>query len=181
MEDFILAHRNELLWTGICLAALLILRFLSAKTIKKIGRISNFTLARTMLISKYVSISFSMIGIGVLALIWGIDFRNLGLFFSSVFAVMGVALFANWSILSNITAGAILFFSFPFKIGDRIRIWDKEFDFEESYIIEDIKAFHVYLRKNNGELLTYPNNLMIQKAVTTILSHETSKVDSNVE
>lgn len=174
MEDFILEHRNELLWTGICLIALLILRFISSKTIKKVGKLSHIVEARTLLITKYVSIFFTALGIGVLGLIWGIDFRNLGLLFSSAFAVIGVALFANWSILSNITAGVILFFSFPFKIGDRIKIWDKEFDFEETYIIEDIKAFHVHLRKNNGELLTYPNNLMIQKAVTTIFSKETS-------
>ncbi|MCW5515518.1 mechanosensitive ion channel family protein [Muriicola sp. Z0-33] len=174
MEDFVLEHRNELLWTGICLLTLLILRFISSKTIKKVGKLSHIVEARTLLITKYVSVFFTALGIGILGLIWGIDFRNLGLLFSSVFAVIGVALFANWSILSNITAGVILFFSFPFKIGDRIKIWDKEFDFEETYIIEDIKAFHVHLRKNNGELLTYPNNLMIQKAVTTIFSKETS-------
>jgi hypothetical protein len=28
-----------------------------------------------------------------------------------------VYMFAQWSILSNITSGIILFFSFPFKIG----------------------------------------------------------------
>jgi len=174
MENFVLEYRSELLWTGICVIALLILKFLSSKTIRKVGKLSDIVEARTLLITKYVSVSLTVLGIGVLALIWGIDFKNLGLFFSSVFAVIGVALFATWSILSNITAGVILFFSFPFKIGDRIKIWDKEIDFEETYIIEDIKAFHVHLRKNNGELLTYPNNLMIQKAVTQIFIHEAS-------
>ena len=170
MEDFVLENRSELLWSGVTIITLLILKFIGSKTIWKIGKLNDFVKARTLLISKYVSIALSVIGIGVFALIWGIDFRNLGLFFSSIFAVIGVALFATWSILSNITAGVILFLSFPFKIGDRIRIWDKDFDFEESYIIEDIKAFHVLLRKNNGELLTYPNNLMIQKAVTQIFN-----------
>ena len=42
------------------------------------------------------------------------------------------------------------------------------------YIIEDIRAFHVSLRKDNGELLVYPNNLMMQKAVTLIYHTETS-------
>lgn len=172
MENFILENRSEFLWTVICVITLLVLKFLSTKAIRKVGKLSDIVEARTLLITKYVSITLTMIGIGVLTLIWGIDFRNLGLFFSSVFAVIGVALFATWSILSNITAGVILFFSFPFKIGDRIRIWDKEIDYEESYIIEDIKAFHVLLRRNNGELLTYPNNLMIQKAVTQIFKYD---------
>lgn len=75
-------------------------------------------------------------------------------------------MFATWSILSNITAGIILFFSFPFKIGDRIRIMDN--DLPDEADILDIKAFHIYLRKDNGELVTYPNNLLLQKGVALI-------------
>lgn len=179
MEKFILANQGELLWTVITLITLLILRFLGAKTVRKVGKISEIVEARTRLINKYVSIAFTVLGIGVLTFIWGVDFRNLGLLFSSVFAVIGVALFASWSILSNITAGVILFFSFPFKIGDTIKIWDKEIESEEPYVIEDIKAFNVYLRKNNGELLTYPNNLMMQKAVTIIYDNHNSEEGSD--
>ena len=66
------------------------------------------------------------------------------------------------------TAGVILFFSFPFKIGDRIRIWDKEFEGDSEFVIEDIRAYHVHLRKDSGELITYPNNLFLQKAVSLL-------------
>jgi small-conductance mechanosensitive channel len=62
----------------------------------------------------------------------------------------------------------ILFFSFPFKIGDRIRVWDKELEYHDEFIIEDIKAFHVHLRKPDGELVTYPNNLLLQKAISLL-------------
>jgi small-conductance mechanosensitive channel len=91
---------------------------------------------------------------------------ELSLIFSSVFAVIGVALFAIWSILSNITSGVILFFSFPYKIGDKIKIHDKDLPIEA--IIEDIKAFHLHLRTLEGELITYPNNLILQKAVSLV-------------
>jgi len=108
-----------------------------------------------------------------LVFIWGVNFREIGLLFSSLFAVIGVALFAQWSILSNITAGVILFFAFPFKIGDQIKILDKEAiesqnESHDLFIIEDIKAFHIRLRSSKGNLVTYPNNLMLQKAVTLI-------------
>ncbi|KAG1658288.1 hypothetical protein GQR58_023053 [Nymphon striatum] len=93
---------------------------------------------------------------------------------------MGVALFAQWSILSNITAGVILFFTSPYKIGDQIRIFDKEIldeaiDTNNIYTIEDIRAFHLHLRKASGELLTYPNNMMLQKAVALVNSSEVGK------
>ncbi|MGB5370458.1 MAG: mechanosensitive ion channel domain-containing protein, partial [Flavobacteriaceae bacterium] len=80
-------------------------------------------------------------------------------------------------ILSNVTSGVILFFSFPFKIGDQIKIMDKDIldklePDETIFVIEDIKAFHVHLRSANGEIMTYPNNLMLQKAVVRINTYE---------
>ena len=101
-----------------------------------------------------------------LLLSWGYELSELSLVFSSVFAVLGVALFAIWSILSNVTAGVILFFSFPYKIGNKIKIHDKDLPVEA--IIEDIKAFHLHLRTADGELITYPNNLILQKAVSLV-------------
>lgn len=166
MKDFFLNFQNELLWSGICLVLLAITRTLSIKAIKRVARISEMDRARTRLIIKYVIVGHSLLLISALTLIWGVNFRELGLIFSSVFAVIGVALFASWSILSNITAGVILFFTFPYKIGDRIRIHDKELDNTNDFFIEDIRAFHVHLRQPDGVLLTYPNNLFLQKAVS---------------
>lgn len=171
MEEFIAGHKYELLITAITVVVLLLLRYAINKAVRKIGKISDIIEARTLLITKYVSGLLTFLGIGAMTFIWGLDYREVGVMFSSAFAVIGVALFASWSILSNITAGVILFFSFPFKIGDRVKILDKDTESEEPYIIEDIKAFHVNLRKDNGELLVYPNNLMIQKAITLVYYH----------
>jgi small-conductance mechanosensitive channel len=170
MEEFLGQYQKELLGTLGLFILLLVLRFISVKTVRRIGRISDINEIRTRLIVKYISYGLLFVGVASLIFIWGVDIREVGLIFSSVFAVIGVALFAQWSILSNITAGVILFFSFPYKIGDRIQIRDKELDYDGDYVIEDIKAYHVHLRKENGELMTYPNNLMLQKAVSIIAS-----------
>ncbi len=168
MEDFILEHYNELLSSAVVLIVVIILRFLSHKTVRKVGSISDLNEARTRLVSKYISFGFTVLSVVALVLIWGVNIKELGLILSSIFAVIGVALFAQWSILSNVTAGIILFFSFPFKIGDRIQIMDKDLESSGNYIIEDIRAYHIHLRKDNGQLVTYPNNLMLQKAVCVI-------------
>lgn len=81
---------------------------------------------------------------------------------------------AQWSILSNITSGIILFFSFPYKIGDFIFIHDKDFPIEAE--IEDIGAFHVYLKTKEGEMIVYPNNLMLQKGIS-ILKHPAKEIE----
>ncbi len=172
MEEFFASYKHELLATAILFIVLLISKFAITKTIRKVGRLSDIVEARTLLITKYVSILLTTLGFGILTFIWNIKFRDVGIAFASVFTIIGVALFASWSILSNITAGVVLFFSFPFKIGDRVKIMDKDIEGEEPYLIEDIRAFHVSLRKDNGELLVYPNNLMMQKAVTLLYDVE---------
>ena len=168
MNELLINYQNELVGTLLTLGALAVTRFISIKAIRKVGRISDLNEIRTRLIIKYVAVGHFLLMIAILLLIWGVNIRELGLIISSVFAVIGVALFASWSILSNVTAGVILFFSFPYNIGDRIRIWDKEFEGESEFVIEDIRAYHVHLRKDNGELITYPNNLFLQKAVSLL-------------
>ena len=175
MEDFIFENQREVISTVITIMVLLLIKFIGTKAIRKIGRLSNLNPARTRLVIKYISIGLFAIAIGAIIFIWGVNFKELGLLFSSVFAVIGVAMFASWSILSNVTSGIILFFSFPFKIGDRIRILDGDFP-EESEIL-DIKAFHVYLKKDNGEMVTYPNNLLLQKGVALIKSSDAPDTD----
>ncbi|MDP2159449.1 MAG: mechanosensitive ion channel, partial [Flavobacterium sp.] len=98
--------------------------------------------------------------------IWGVKPENIVLVTSSIFAVIGVAMFAQWSILSNVTSGVILFFSAPFRIGDTIKIHDKDFPIEAE--IEDIRGFHTYLKTKEGEIITYPNSLLLQKGVSIV-------------
>ena len=184
MEEFIVANKTELLWTTITVMALIIIRFIGHKAVRRIGRISDIVEARTTLISKYISALMVFLGIGVMTFIWGVNFNQLGVLFSSVFAVIGVALFAQWSILSNITAGVILFFSFPFKIGDQIKIMDKEMIEHQDeglvvFVIEDIKAFHMLLKNGRGDLMTYPNNLLLQKAISLVNRYGEGTEESN--
>lgn len=168
MEEFLPQYQQELLSSLVILVIILVIRFVSFKTVRKVGRMSDLNKVRTRLINKYISYGLYFLGIASLIFVWGVNIREIGLIFSSVFAVIGVALFAQWSILSNVTSGFILFFSFPYKIGDRIRIQDKDIDYSGYFVIEDIRAYHVHLRKENGELMTYPNNMMLQKAVSLL-------------
>ncbi|MFT6370138.1 MAG: small-conductance mechanosensitive channel [Maribacter sp.] len=177
MRDFIATHQNQLLSSIVILVLVLILKVAFSAAARKVGKLSDFNPVRTNLIVKYISIALTLTAVAALTLVWGVNYKDLGVLLSSVFAVIGVALFAQWSILSNITAGVIIFFSFPFKIGNTIRILDKELAGAESseldvLVIEDIRAFHLHLRKTNGEILTYPNNLVLQKGVVLISTYQ---------
>lgn len=166
LEELFFEHQRQIVFTIITLIALTIFQFILKKMAKKVGRKSEIQVTRTRLMFKYINILVVLIAVFLLLLSWDYTISELSLLFSSVFAVLGVALFAIWSILSNVTAGIILFFSFPYKIGNKIRIHDKDLPVEA--IIEDIKAFHLHLRTSDGELITYPNNLILQKAVSLV-------------
>ena len=166
MSEFYSTYQNQIINTGILLIILMIIRAIIVITVNKIGRKSGTTEARAALIGRYVTVTLVLVAILIEAFILGAKTQDVTLVFSSVFAVIGVALFAIWSILSNVTSGVIMFFSFPYKVGDKIRIHDKDYPVEA--IIEDIRAFQIHLREDNGDLVTYPNNLILQKAVTLI-------------
>lgn len=159
-------YQIPLINTLIVLAIFIVIRILGKMTIKKIGQKSVINDARVKLISRYFTVTLLLIFILVEAFIFGVEPRDISLIFSSVFAVIGIGLFAIWSILSNVTSGIIMFFSFPYKVGDKIKIHDKDYPIEA--IIEDIRAFQLHLRLDNGDLVTYPNNLILQKAVTLV-------------
>jgi small-conductance mechanosensitive channel len=166
MLDFYYTYKSEIIYTVVLLLILLIIRAIIILTVKKIGKKSGTSEARAILMGRYVTVTLILIALLIEAFILGADTQDITLLFSSVFAVIGIALFAIWSILSNVTSGVIMFFSFPYKVGDKIKIHDKDYPVEA--IIEDIRAFQLILREDNGNLVTYPNNLILQKAVTLV-------------
>ena len=152
--------------TLVVLLVYFILRFSSNKLVRKYATLNEVLEHRTKLVIKYINLLLGILALISIVIIWGVKKDQILLFISSVFAVVGVASFAQWSILSNITAGIILFFSYPFKIGDRIKIHDKDFPIEGE--IDDIKAFYVILKSSEGEMVTYPNNLLMQKGISVL-------------
>lgn len=121
---------------------------------------------RVPYITRLMNIGLVFCCIVIMCLLLGLGYSEVSVFLSSIFAVVGIALFAQWSILSNVTASMIIFFGFPYRIGDRIKIADKDEDM--CGIIEEISMFHVILRRDDGNLVTYPNSMLLQKAVIKI-------------
>lgn len=164
--NFLETYQKQLIISGIVLISILIIRFIIHFTITKVARKNGINDARIRLIRRYISVTLFLVALLIESFVFGTEFKEIAVVFSSIFAVIGIGLFAIWSILSNITSGIIMFFNFPYKVGDKIAIHDK--DFPITAIIEDIRAFQLILRLDNGDLVTYPNNLMLQKAVTLI-------------
>ena len=164
--DLIFDYIKELIGTGVLLTIYISLRLLTTKLVRRYAKSSHTLEHRTNLVIKYIHLFINILMFIALVLVWGVETNDIFIALSSITTVVGVAMFAQWSILSNITSGIILFFSFPFKIGDVIKIHDKDFPFEAE--IEDIGAFHVYLKTLDGEMVIYPNNLLLQKGISVM-------------
>lgn len=162
--EFINANIQSIVSTAIATLVILIVRYLLIKLVKKSAKYSEILENRMNLVIKYVSILLTIIYFIIITIIWGVNKEDLFLTISSVVTVIGVAFFAQWSILSNMTSGVILLFSFPFKIGDRVKILDKDFPINGEII--DIRTFYTLIKTTEGENITYPNSLMLQKGIS---------------
>src|SRR6187402_1763562 len=162
---------SESLTTKLLLVVTCIVVFyLAARLLNKIIRDVSVRKAlgdgRVPYITKLMNIGMVFCCIVITCLLLGLGYSEVSVFLSSIFAVVGVGLFAQWSILSNITASMIIFFGFPYRVNDRIKILDKDDDM--SGIIVEISMFHVILQRPDGNLITYPNTLILQRAVLKI-------------
>jgi small-conductance mechanosensitive channel len=162
--NFMTQYFFQFVTSVILIISYLILRFVVVKIVRRFARLSEILEHRTNLVIKYIHILLGLLILLALFIVWGVQPKNMLITISSIFAVIGVAMFAQWSILSNITSGIVLFFTTPFKIGDMIKIHDKDFPIEAT--VEDIRAFHTYLKTREGEIILYPNNLLLQKGVS---------------
>ena len=106
----------------------------------------------------------SITGVVLLAGIWGFKQKEIAAFVSTVLTALGIAFFAQWSLLSNITSSIILFFNHPLKLGDTIKVLDKDYPFEGE--ITELTYFFVHLKTVEGEIITIPNSMILQKSIS---------------
>ena len=118
---------------------------------KEVGTSRIFQLQKT-----FQFFIFCIIAV-VIAATLGVGYSDVDIFVSSVFAVIGVALFAQWSILSNLTASVIIFFFFPYKVGDEIIIWDKDREKSVGGVLREITLFHLILENHCQRVLHLQN------------------------
>lgn len=154
--------------TNILLSILIIILYFTFRMIVK-PKIESY-IARDQLNDDTLHtalLSFNLLS-GILSLIiilfvWGFDFKVLFTFSTGLIAITGVALFANWSILSNVTAFFILLTHKSYRAGTFIRIIDLD-NYIEAKILE-INLFNSKLLTDDGETLVYPNNLLVARPV----------------
>lgn len=148
--------------TIIAVVSFFFLRFISVKLLERVQGKYNYSKYRIRPILKFVNLSILIILIILLIAIWGVEQANILTFITSFLTIVGIALVAQWSIISNISSAIIIFLSHPVKLGESITILDKEFDIKGQ--VSDIGLFYVVLKTDKNEKIMIPNNVFMQKA-----------------
>ncbi|MBE0365266.1 hypothetical protein PULV_a2032 [Pseudoalteromonas ulvae UL12] len=102
----------------------------------------------------------------------GIELRGLLVLGSSLFAMLGVALFAAWSLLSNLTSFLLMFIQNDCRVGYWVRVIDGA-NFVEGKVVE-MGLMNVILEHAEGHRILYPNNLFVVRPV--MILNRTPKV-----
>ncbi|MCW8955001.1 MAG: mechanosensitive ion channel family protein [Sulfurimonas sp.] len=156
----------SVLWSLVVIVVTYISFRLFKRILNKIAIGKKVDVKRLFYIQKVFEILFVLMGMVAMAFVWSVDLKGISLFASSLFAIIGVAMFAQWSILSNVTASIIIFFTFPARVGDKIKIVDGDNSVEGT--IKEISLFQIELADSEENLILYPNNLVLQKPVIRI-------------
>jgi len=130
------------------------------KTIEK----KQYLKSRGKTIEHVLNIIFTAISSIIILIVWGVKTSELSIFLGSTLTIIGVAFFAQWSLLSNITASVILFFSHPIKLNDLISIMEAK-DYELKGKVIKIGILFITLRTEDNEDIILPNNIFIQKSI----------------
>lgn len=158
-------YKLQIIETLILIGLIILIKIIANKAVGRILSRLDFDLQRKRISLRIINLFVLLTGGLVLAGIWNINQAELMVFITSVITILGIAFFAQWSILSNITSSLILFFNHPLKIGEEIEILDKEYAVEGK--LEDISFFFMHIRTKDGELITIPNSLALQKMILT--------------
>lgn len=160
------AQKLQLLETLIILVLYVITLFITKTIINNTLKRAELQRARRKIIIKAIHLFTSIAVVILIGGVWGLEQNEIAVFTSTILTALGIAFFAHWSLLSNITSSIILFFDHPLKLGDTIKVLDRDHQFEGEVI--ELTYFFVHVKTKNGETITVPNSLVLQKSISVI-------------
>ena len=154
-------YMGSLVWTAVMLLVyVLVTKWTLPRIEKKIDE-SNLKTPEVIRAYHIIRLVVGILTFAVILIAWGIDFSGLLVISTSLITLTGVAFFASWSLLSNITAYFLLLFQTSFRRGNFIRVLDAD-NYVEGFISE-INLFNTKLITEDREIIVYPNNLIFTR------------------
>ena len=163
-------YKIHLIETVLVIVSYIMVFYITKKFVNNSLKHTHLQRGRRKMIIKAIQLVTIVVALILLSAIWGLKQSEVAVFVGTIFTALGIAFFAQWSLLSNVTSSVLLFFNHPIRIGDDIKILDKEFPYEGE--VSDLTYFFVHLRTADGEIITIPNSLLLQKSVLIVAKHD---------
>jgi small-conductance mechanosensitive channel len=159
VEQWIDQHTWQLLVTLGLLALYILLDRLASPRLAEGAENSRLKSESVRKAVRTARVITAVFGLLILTIVWGLDIGSVIIFATTAITLLGVALFASWSILSNVTAYFILVLHPSFRRGNFIRVFEAD-NYAEGYI-SDVMLFSTKLVTEDREIIVYPNNQLL--------------------
>lgn len=169
-------YKIQIIETVIVIVGYIITHYITKFFVNDSLKQTHLQRGRRKMIIKAVHLLSFLTATVLLAAIWGLKQNEIAVFAGTILTALGIAFFAQWSLLSNVTSSLLLFFNHPVKIGDKIRFLDKDYPSEGEIV--DLTYFFVHIKTDDGGITTIPNSLFLQKSITVIEKNNTIKSKS---
>ena len=156
------AFNIQIFETIIILACYIILYFIFKIVINNFLKKTRLERSRRKMVIRAVQLFTTMTAIILLTGVWGFKQNEIALFASTILTALGIAFFAQWSLLSNITSSILIFFNHPVKLGDYIKVLHKEYNYEGE--VTEMNYFFVHIKTDDNEIITIPNSHFFEKS-----------------
>ena len=153
----------QIIETVVVLVLYFLLKVLIHRYIDRIDASSPNKKKRSKIVKKSLNVTILLVFLLIILSIWGVNQSELAVFIGSVLTVLGIALFAQWSILSNVTSGIIIFFNHSIELEDNITVIDKDYEIDGR--VSDIGLFFVVLKNDRNERIDIPNSVFLNKMI----------------
>lgn len=120
--------------------------------------------SRYFAIKRMLTVISLFLSLVVLLLIWNVDLKHVWVSATGILALIAVAFVAVWSLVGNILAGVIIYFTSPFKIEDSIEIMPDDIQGK----VLAINTFYTVLMTEDRNYINVPNTLLFQKYIKVI-------------
>lgn len=159
---------ETLIVLGIYIALYIIFKTIINNFLKK----TKLERGRRKMALRAVQLFTTMTAVIILTGVWGFKQSQIALFASSILTALGIAFFAQWSLLSNITSSILIFFNHPVKLGDFVKILHKDYHYEGTVV--ELNYFFVHIKSPKDEIITIPNSHFFSSSFSV-----TEKKDEN--
>ena len=125
--------------------------------------------SRYFALKRLLSMMSLLLNLVVLIVVWNLDLKSVWVSATGILALIAISFFAVWSLIGNILAGFILYFTSPFKVDDTIEVMPDEI----RGTVMAINTFYTVLIDEEKNYINVPNSLFFQKYIQVIKTART--------